>query len=44
MSHPEGLQLIRAFVRIKSAKVRRSIVELVAALAAEDERANERSS
>jgi transcriptional regulator with XRE-family HTH domain len=35
MSTPEGLQLIRTFTGIKNAKVRRSIVQLVAALAAQ---------
>ncbi|PVE24739.1 transcriptional regulator [Microvirga sp. KLBC 81] len=42
MSTPEGLQLIRTFTSIKSAKVRKSIVQLVASLAAQDEQ--ERSS
>lgn len=42
MSTPEGLQLIRTFTGIKSAKVRKSIVQLVASLAAQDEQ--ERSS
>jgi transcriptional regulator with XRE-family HTH domain len=43
MSTPEGLQLIRTFTGIKSAKVRKSIVQLVAALAAQ-ENEEERSS
>lgn len=42
MSTPEGLQLIRTFTGIKSPKVRKSIVQLVAALASQDEQ--ERSS
>jgi transcriptional regulator with XRE-family HTH domain len=42
MSTPEGLQLIRTFTTIKSPKVRRSIVQLVSALASQDEQ--ERSS
>ncbi|SCY45958.1 helix-turn-helix domain-containing protein [Microvirga guangxiensis] len=42
MSTPEGLQLIRTFTGIKSAKVRKSIVQLVASLAAQEE--EERSS
>jgi transcriptional regulator with XRE-family HTH domain len=42
MSTPEGLQLIRTFTGIKNAKVRRSIVQLVAALAAQED--DERSS
>jgi len=42
MSTPEGLQLIRTFTGIKSAKVRKSIVQLVASLAAQEEQ--ERSS
>ena len=42
MSTPEGLQLIRTFTGIKNAKVRRSIVQLVAALAAQED--EERSS
>lgn len=37
MSTPEGLQLIRTFTGIKSAKVRKSIVQLVAALASQDD-------
>ncbi len=37
MSTPEGLQLIRTFTSIKSPKVRRSIVQLVATLASQDE-------
>jgi transcriptional regulator with XRE-family HTH domain len=42
MSTPEGLQLIRTFTSIKSPKVRKSIVQLVTALAAQD--GEERSS
>jgi transcriptional regulator with XRE-family HTH domain len=42
MSTPEGLQLIRTFTGIKNAKVRKSIVQLVATLAAQDDQ--ERSS
>ncbi|MCG7392781.1 helix-turn-helix domain-containing protein [Microvirga sp. ACRRW] len=42
MSTPEGLQLIRTFTGIKSAKVRKSIVQLVASLAAQED--EERSS
>ncbi len=42
MSTPEGLQLIRTFTGIKSAKVRKSIVQLVASLAAQEQ--EERSS
>jgi transcriptional regulator with XRE-family HTH domain len=42
MSTPEGLQLIRTFTGIRSAKVRKSIVQLVAALAAQEDQ--ERSS
>ncbi|HZH11569.1 MAG TPA: helix-turn-helix transcriptional regulator [Microvirga sp.] len=42
MSTPEGLQLIRTFTGIKNPKVRKSIVQLVASLAAQDEQ--ERSS
>lgn len=37
MSTPEGLQLIRTFTGIKSAKVRKSIVQLVSTLAAQDD-------
>ena len=37
LNSPEGLQLNRAFVRISDAKVRRKVVDLVKALAAEDE-------
>ncbi|QPC86514.1 helix-turn-helix domain-containing protein [Mesorhizobium sp. NBSH29] len=37
LSSPEGLQLNRAFVRIADPKVRRKVVDLVKALAAEDE-------
>jgi len=36
MSTPEGLQLIKTFAGIKSAKVRKSIVQLVAAVAAQE--------
>jgi transcriptional regulator with XRE-family HTH domain len=36
MSTPEGLQLIRTFTSIKSQKVRKSIVQLVTALASQD--------
>jgi transcriptional regulator with XRE-family HTH domain len=42
MSTPEGLQLVRNFTGIKNPKVRKSIVQLVASLAAQDE--SERSS
>jgi transcriptional regulator with XRE-family HTH domain len=37
MSTPEGLQLIRTFTSIKNARVRKSIVQLVSSLAAQDE-------
>jgi transcriptional regulator with XRE-family HTH domain len=37
MSTPEGLQLIRAFTGIKNPKIRKSIVQLVASLTAQDE-------
>jgi transcriptional regulator with XRE-family HTH domain len=37
LNSPEGLQLNRAFVRISDAKIRRKVVELVKALAADDE-------
>ena len=37
MSTPEGLQLIRTFTGIKNPKVRKSIVQLVASLAAQDD-------
>jgi transcriptional regulator with XRE-family HTH domain len=37
MSTPEGLQLVRTFASIKSPKVRKSIVQLVSALATQDE-------
>ncbi len=37
LNSPEGLQLNRAFVRIHDSKVRRRVVDLVKALAAEDE-------
>jgi hypothetical protein len=43
MSTPEGLQLMRSFTQIKSARVRRGIVQLVTALAG-DEGGPERSS
>jgi transcriptional regulator with XRE-family HTH domain len=43
MSTPEGLQLMRSFTQIKNAKLRRSIVQLVNAMAA-DEAETERSS
>ena len=36
-AQPEGLQLNRAFVRIKDPKVRRKVIDLVKALAAEDD-------
>jgi transcriptional regulator with XRE-family HTH domain len=36
MSTPEGLQLIRSFTSVKNPKVRKSIVQLVTALAAQD--------
>ena len=36
MSTPEGLQLIRTFASIKNPKVRKSILQLVTALAAQD--------
>ena len=36
MSTPEGLQLIRTFTGIKNPKVRKSIVQLVTALAAQE--------
>jgi transcriptional regulator with XRE-family HTH domain len=39
LSSNEGLQLNRAFVRVKDAKVRRRIIELVRALAGEEEEA-----
>jgi transcriptional regulator with XRE-family HTH domain len=42
ISTPEGLQLIRTFTSIKNPKVRKSIVQLVTTLAAQDEQ--ERSS
>ncbi|MBM1171066.1 helix-turn-helix domain-containing protein [Microvirga arabica] len=42
MATPEGLQLVRHFARIKNPKVRKSIVQLVASVAAEDD--TERSS
>lgn len=37
LSTSEGVQLTKAFVRIKDARIRRRIVDLVAALANEDE-------
>jgi len=37
MSTPEGLQLVRTFAGIKSPRVRKSIVQLVAALASQEE-------
>jgi len=37
MSTPEGLQLIRTFTSIRNAKVRKSIVQLVAALASQED-------
>lgn len=37
LNSPEGLQLNRAFVRISDAKVRRKVVDLVKALATDDE-------
>jgi transcriptional regulator with XRE-family HTH domain len=37
MSTPEGLQLIRTFTSIKNSRIRKSIVQLVSALAAQDE-------
>jgi transcriptional regulator with XRE-family HTH domain len=37
MSTPEGLQLIRTFTSIKSAKVRKSIVHLLSAIAAQED-------
>jgi hypothetical protein len=37
MSTPEGLQLVRHFTGIKSSKVRKSIVQLVASLAGQDD-------
>ncbi|MBF9233136.1 helix-turn-helix domain-containing protein [Microvirga alba] len=37
MSTPEGLQLIRTFTNIKNPKVRKSIVQLVSALASQDD-------
>jgi hypothetical protein len=36
MSSSEGVQLTKAFVRIKSSKVRRRIIDLVESLAEED--------
>lgn len=42
MSTPEGLQLIRSFTAIKNPKVRKSIVQLVSTLAAQED--DERSS
>jgi hypothetical protein len=37
MSTPEGLHLVRTFASIKSQKVRKSIVQLVSALATQEE-------
>jgi transcriptional regulator with XRE-family HTH domain len=37
MSTPEGLQLVRTFASIKSPRVRKSIVQLVSSLAAQEE-------
>ena len=37
MSTPEGLQLVRTFASIKSPRIRKTIVQLVAALAAQEE-------
>jgi transcriptional regulator with XRE-family HTH domain len=37
MSTPEGLQLMRAFTQVKSARVRRGIVQLVMTIGAEEE-------
>ncbi len=37
MSTPEGLQLIRTFTAIRNPKIRKSIVQLVVSLAAQDE-------
>ena len=37
MSTPEGLQLVRHFTGIKNSKVRKSIVQLVASVAGQDE-------
>jgi transcriptional regulator with XRE-family HTH domain len=37
MSTPEGLQLVRHFTGIKNPKIRKSIVQLVVSLAAQDE-------
>jgi transcriptional regulator with XRE-family HTH domain len=37
MSTPEGLQLMRTFTQVKSPRMRRGIVQLVATMAAEDE-------
>jgi transcriptional regulator with XRE-family HTH domain len=37
MSTPEGLQLMRAFTQVKSARVRRGIVQLVMTIGVEDE-------
>ena len=41
LSSSEGLQLNRAFIRIRDAKVRRRIVDLVASLASPEESAND---
>ena len=37
MGTPEGLQLVRNFTSIKNPKIRKSIVQLVASLASQDE-------
>ena len=37
LSSAEGLQLNKAFIRIKDAKLRRKIIDLVRALAGEEE-------
>jgi len=39
LSSSEGIQLNKAFVRVKDAKVRRRIIDLVRAMAGEDEEA-----
>ncbi|QFU14930.1 helix-turn-helix domain-containing protein [Microvirga thermotolerans] len=44
MSTPEGLQLVRTFTAIKNPRVRKSIVQLVSALAAQEGEEAERSS
>jgi hypothetical protein len=43
ISTPEGLQLMRAFTQIKSAKLRRGIVHLVTTIGSEEDE-TERSS